>query len=265
MSLQQHFTDDGGRHIDWSRTSSDYSQHRPDFPAEFYERLAARDIGLTGQRILDLGTGVGFLAENFARRGAVVTGIDIAEGQLTVARERAVAAGLTIEYRLAPAEATGMETGSFDVATASQCWLYFDKPRATDEARRVLRLQGLLAISHFCWLPQASELAQLAEDLVLKYNPCWTGAKLSNDIPTEMPEYFSGKFQQVDFFVYDAPIPFTRASWRGRWRACRGVGATLAPEQIAAFDSEHEELLRRCVGEQFTVPHRIDCRILQRL
>ena len=265
MSLQQHFTNDGGRDIDWSRTSADYAEHRPDYPAEFYQRLVDRGVGLPGQRIIDLGTGVGFLAENFARRGAVVTGVDVAAGQLDVARQRAAAAGLQIEYRTAPAEATGLKSGCFDVVTASQCWHYFDKPRAAAEARRVLRPQGLLAISHFCWLTQASELAQQAEELVLKYNPAWTGARSANDEPVESTSDFAGDFEQIDFFVFDAPIPFTRASWRGRWRACRGVGATLAPEEIAAFDREHAELLERSVGDEFTVPHRIDGRILRRL
>ncbi len=265
LSLQQHFTDDGGRAIDWSRTSADYAEHRPDYPAEFYRRLADRGVGLPGQRILDLGTGVGFLAENFSRHGAVVTGIDIAAGQLAVARQRAAKAGLRMEYHVASAEATGLESDSFDVVTAGQCWLYFDKERATAEVQRVLRPQGLLAISHFCWLPSESELAQRAEELVLKYNPGWTGAKLTNDVPTEMPEYFAGRFEQLDLFVFDAPIAFTRASWRGRWRACRGVGATLAPEEIAAFDREHAALLDRSVGKEFTVPHRIDGRILRRL
>ncbi|MCH8841303.1 MAG: hypothetical protein IH831_11660, partial [Planctomycetes bacterium] len=79
MSLQQHFTSDGGREIDWSRTSADYSEHRPDYPDAFYERLAERGVGLPGQRILDLGTGVGFLAQRFAQAGAIVAGIYIAE------------------------------------------------------------------------------------------------------------------------------------------------------------------------------------------
>jgi 2-polyprenyl-3-methyl-5-hydroxy-6-metoxy-1,4-benzoquinol methylase len=265
MSLQQHFTDDGGRQIDWGRTSADYAEHRPDYPTEFYERLAKRGVGLAGQRILDLGTGVGFLAENFTRRGAIVTGIDIAEGQVAVARQRAAKAGLTIDYRAAPAEETGLPTDSFDVVTASQCWHYFDKPRATAEARRVLRPAGLLVISHLCWLTRQSELARQAEELALKYNPGWTGARSSTNEPVEMPEHFAGQFEQLESFMFDAPMPFTRESWLGRWRACRGVGATLSPEEIAAFDREHCGLLDRMVGDQFTVPHRIDCRILRRV
>lgn len=265
MSLQQHFTNDGGRDIDWGRTSADYAEHRPDYPPRFYDELAARGIGLPGQRILDLGTGVGFLAENFARRGAVVTGIDIAAGQVAVAKSRAEAAGLRIVYRVAPAEATGLPSDDFDAVTASQCWLYFDKQQATAEVHRLLVAGGLLAICHLCWIAEDSAVAQAAEDLVLKYNPAWTGAKISGELPREMPKHFAGQFQQLDFFVFEAPIAFTRESWLGRWRACRGVGATLGPAAIAAFDQEHAALLDRMVGERFSVTHRIDCRLLRRL
>lgn len=69
-------------------------------------------------------------------------------------------------------------------------------------------------------------------------------------------------FDVDDFFVFDAQIPFTQESWRGRFRACRGIGASLSPQEVAAFDREHAELLARTVEVSFTVLHRIDCQIL---
>ena len=82
---------DPGCDIDWGRTARDYAAWRPDYPVEFYDRLAALGIGGPGQHILDLATGVGFLALNFALRGAIVTGIDIAPAQIQQARETAAA------------------------------------------------------------------------------------------------------------------------------------------------------------------------------
>jgi len=263
MSLEKHFTDDGGREIDWSRTSEDYAEHRPDYPAVFYDRLAEQSVGLPGQQILDLGTGVGYLAHNFAARGAHATGIDIAAGQLAVARQRAAKANLDIQYFEASAEDTGLPDAAFDAITASQCWLYFDQQRATAEVKRLLKPGGLLAICHFCWLPHESDITQLSEELVLKYNPNWTGAGFTGEVSQEMPPCFSGQFQPVELLVFKAPIPFTRESWRGRWRACRGVGASLPPDQIAHFDRDLAELVGRTVDQQFTVLHSIDCRILR--
>lgn len=255
---------DGNRQIDWGRTSGDYAQWRPDYPAEFYDRLAVTGVGLPGQRILDLGTGVGFLALNFARRGANVTGVDIAAGQVEQARETAAVNGLTIDFRVADATETGLPDSRFDVITASQAWLYFDQARAISEVHRLLSPEGVLMVSHFCWLPRLDEVARRSEQLVQEFNPEWTAADWAGEIP-EIPVWAVGRFKKTDGFVFDTRVPFTHESWRGRFRACRGVGASLTPDEVDRFDEAHAELLRRTVPEAFTVLHRIDCFVLKPL
>jgi SAM-dependent methyltransferase len=262
MSFEKHFSDDGGRRIEWGRTAEDYAEHRPNYPDEFYGRLAERGIGVPGQHILDLGTGVGFLAQKFAEQGAEVVGIDLDADQLAAARRRALEAGTHIDYRQAPAEDTGLAGASFDVVTASQCWLYFDHAKASCEVTRLLRPEGRLVTCHLCWLPGEDDIARRSEELVLKYNPQWTGAGFSGEVSRRWPK-MEPFFEVVDFFVFDARIPFTRESWRGRFRACRGVGASLTPEEVAAFDRDHAALLERTVGRSFAVLHRIDCHMLQ--
>ena len=262
MSFEKHFTNDGGRAIEWGRVSADYAEHRPNYPDEFYSRLAARGIGVPGQSILDLGTGVGFLAQRFAEQGANVTGIDVDAGQIAVAQQRAEAAHIRVDYRVAPAEDTGLPGSSFDIITASQCWLYFDRERACREVLRLLRPGGRLMTCHLCWLPLLDETTRLTEQLVLKYNPQWTGGGYEGNIPRELP-WMKPAFDVDDFFIFDAAIPFTRESWRGRFRACRGVGASLSPDEIAAFDAELAALLDEIVPPEFTIVHRIDCHILR--
>ena len=134
---------DGDRQIDWGRTSEDYAAWRPNYPDEFYERLATISIGIPGQQILDLGTGVGFLALSFARRGAVVTGVDVAEGQIQQARDSAAQLGLDIDFRIAPAEQTGLPDRAFDVITASQSWGTEEEPCIT---RWVLGMRLLISL-----------------------------------------------------------------------------------------------------------------------
>lgn len=58
-------------------------------------------------------------------------------------------------------------------------------------------------------------------------------------------------------------ISFTRESWRGCIRACHGIGATLTPDRIAAFNQERADLLARTVPEQLTVLHWIDAHIMK--
>jgi SAM-dependent methyltransferase len=262
MGFEKHFTDDGGRRIEWGRAAADYAEYRPNYPDEFYARLTECGIGVPGQAILDLGTGVGFLAQRFAEAGADVVGIDVDAGQIEVARQRAAAAGLSINYRTAPAESTGLADGSFNAVTASQCWLYFEQPQTCREVSRLLKPDGRLIICHLSWLTPAVEVARLSEGLVLKHNPAWTGGGWTGEVP-DFAARLAPFFEPIDTFVFDAPLPFTRESWRGRIRACRGVGASMSDAEVAAFDHEHAQLLEQIVPPQFPVLHRIDCHIFR--
>jgi SAM-dependent methyltransferase len=253
---------DTGRHIDWGQTSVDYAAYRSGPPPSFYLRLAALGIGLAGQRILDLGTGTGALARQFARQGAVVTGIDVSAEQIATARRLAAEERLSVDFSVHPAELLPWPAASFDVATANQCWLYFDKDRVIGELRRVLAPGGVLVTSHFCWLPRLDAIARQTEELVLKFNPAWSAADWSGTIPP-CPRWAEAIFDVRAMFYYDEPIVFTRESWRGRIRACRGIGATLDEAAVADFDAAHDDLLRRIAPEEFTVLHRIDAHVLQ--
>ena len=260
--MHRDIAQDGDNVIDWGKTSADYSAWRPNYPDRFFDLLKAFGVGLPGQRILDLGTGVGFLALRFAQAGALSTGVDIAHEQIQEARRRADSLGVAAEFSVATAEETGLPTGAFDVVTASQSWLYFDSARVIAEVKRLLAPEGLLLTSHFCWLPRQDAVAKASEQLVLQFNPKWTAGDLSGDVPF-IPKWSEEHFRLRAMFVFDEHVPFTWESWRGRIRACRGIGATLEPEQIEAFDTAHDALLRSSTPEYFSVLHRIDAHLFR--
>jgi len=253
---------DGGRDIDWGRTSADYARFRPGYPTSLFERLRALGVGLPGHRVLDLGTGTGNVARALARAGCDVVGVDVAAEQIETARALAADEGLgNARFAVAPAEDTGQPNAAFDVVTAAQCWLYFDRDRAVCEVQRVLDDGGVLVTCHLCWLPLVDETAARSEALVLEHNPQWSAAGWHGRVPPA-PAWIGDDFVVHAMFFYDEALPFTRESWRGRFRACRGVGASLTPAQIEAFDRAHAALLDEIVPEEFTVLHRIDAHVL---
>lgn len=251
---------DPGRQIDWGRTSADYGRYRPGPPESYFRRLADLGIGLKEQRILDLGTGTGALARRFARQGAVVAGIDISPEQIAEARRLAADQGLTVDFHVSPAETPPFAPASFDVASANQCWLYFDAPRTLASLRRVLGPRGLLMVGHFNWLPRADPIAHASEQLVIAHNPAWTGGNWDGSYE-DRAAWAEGAAELESSFVYDEAIPYTAEGWRGRMRACRGVAATLEPEEVARFDAELAALLGKIAGERFTVLHRLEARV----
>lgn len=251
---------DQGQKADWGRTARDYLRYRSGPPPSFYQKLAALGVGLEDQKILDLGTGTGFLARHFAAAGANAAGVDISEHQIVAARHLADKDHLKIDFRVSIAEETPFQGGTFDCVTANQAWMYFDAERILDEVKRLLRQDGLLAISHFSWLPRVDRIAHATEALILKHNPEWSSSGWSGAVPPS----FDFMHQQAvlrGMFFYDCEIPFTREQWRGRIRACRGVGATLTDAQITKFDEQHEELLLSIADDNFTVLHRLDAHV----
>lgn len=252
---------DPGRVIDWGKTSHEYALYRPGPPDRFYDLLRTLGVGLSGQRILDLGTGTGVLARRFAASGACVAGIDVSPEQLRMARSLADTDGVEVDWRVAAAEALPFPDAEFDVLTANQCWLYFDPDRATAEVHRVLKPGGVLVTSHFSWLPRVDPVARATEALVLQHNPAWSASDFSGEIPTA-PAWTAGRFDVRAGFYFDEDVPFTIDTWSGRIRACRGVGATLSPDEVQRFDQAHRRMLLELAGERFTVRHRTDAHLL---
>jgi len=79
-----------------------------------------------------------------------------------------------IEYRVARAEKTGFPNSSVDIVAAGQCWHWFDRSKAAQEVKRILKLGGAIIIAHFDWIPITGNVVDLTEQLINKHNPSWT-------------------------------------------------------------------------------------------
>lgn len=243
---------DGGKEFDWGRTSADYAKYRDIYPDEFYVQIVKRGLCVEGQNILDLGTGTGVLPRNMLKYGAKWTGIDIAAHQIEQAR--LLSAGTDIEYFCVPVEEADFPDSSFDVITACQCFWYFDHVTIFPKLCKMLKSGGKLLLLYMAWLPFEDEFARASEELVLKYSPNWSGAGETVH-PIHIPECYFERFDLVYHEEYPLLVPFTRESWNGRMKACRGVGASLSEEEIKKWESEHIKLLSEIAPEQFNIKH----------
>ena len=253
---------DAGKAFDWGRTSEYYAKYRDIYPDVFYQKIADRGLCVKGQKVLDLGTGTGVLPRNMYKYGAKWTATDISPEQIEQAEKLAKEAGMDIAFKAVSAEKIDFPDETFDVLTACQCFFYFDHEKVAPEFARILKKDGKLVILYMAWLPLEDELARKSEDLVRKYNPTWTGGgetKHPINIPNVMYDYFDMEYHEE----YDLNVPFTKESWHGRMIACRGVGASLAPEELEKWDKEHRELLKNYPGK-FEVKHYAAIAVLRK-
>jgi 2-polyprenyl-6-hydroxyphenyl methylase/3-demethylubiquinone-9 3-methyltransferase len=102
-----------------------------------------RCIGLAGKTVLDVGCGGGLLSEGMARRGAAVTGIDLSDKPLGVARLHLLESGVQVDYRKIAVEALADEMpGSFDAITCLEMLEHVPDPASVVSACATLVKPG---------------------------------------------------------------------------------------------------------------------------
>ena len=171
-----------------------------------------------------------------------------------IAHAKRLSEGMDIRYDAVPTEEVDFPDASFDVITACQCFWYFRHECVMPQLHRMLKPQGSLLLLYMAWLPFEDEIARASEELVLRYHPSWSGRGETMH-PIEIPGCYFERFEMVHHEEFRLRVPFTRESWHGRMRACRGVGASLLKEDLAAWEREHRAMLERMAPPEFEVQH----------
>jgi 2-polyprenyl-6-hydroxyphenyl methylase/3-demethylubiquinone-9 3-methyltransferase len=112
----------------------------------YVRRILVDRLGIDPSRcaVLDVGCGGGFLAEEFARLGARVVGVDPSAASLDAARRHAASERLDITYRLGRGEDLPCDDASFDVVLCCDVLEHVDLVGAVvHEIARVLRPGGV--------------------------------------------------------------------------------------------------------------------------
>lgn len=128
---------------------------------------------LADKKVLDVGCGGGILSESMARRGAQVTGIDMGEAPLSVARLHQLESELDIDYRQITAEALAAEQpGQYDVVTCLEMLEHVPDPASVIRACHALvKPGGQVFFSTINRNPKAYALAIVGAEYVLQLLP----------------------------------------------------------------------------------------------
>ena len=132
-----------------------------------------RSVGLRGKRVLDVGCGGGILSESMAARGANVTGIDLSDKALGVARLHLYESGQQVDYVHAAAEdfATA-HPASFDVVTCLEMLEHVPDPASTVKAcAGLLKPGGIAFFSTINRNPKAYLFAVIGAEYILGLLP----------------------------------------------------------------------------------------------
>ncbi|WP_110687355.1 bifunctional 2-polyprenyl-6-hydroxyphenol methylase/3-demethylubiquinol 3-O-methyltransferase UbiG [Salinicola aestuarinus] len=130
-------------------------------------------VSLAGKQVIDVGCGGGILSEAMAQRGATVTGIDLGEAPLSVARLHQMESGVEVDYRHASVETMAEERpGEFDVVTCLEMIEHVPDPSSVIQAcAKLVKPGGHLFFSTINRNPKSYAFAILGAEYVLRLLP----------------------------------------------------------------------------------------------
>lgn len=189
-------------------------------------------VSLSGQRVLDVGCGGGILADSMARKGADVTGIDLAEKALKVAQLHAIEAGTQgVVYREVSAEALALEQpGTFDVVTCMEMLEHVPQPGSVVKAcADLVKPGGWVFFSTIHRSTKAFMLAVVGAEYVLGLLPRGTHEYQKMIRPSELAAHCRAAgldLRQTRGMEYN---PLTRRYWLSGDTSVNYLFATQKP------------------------------------
>ena len=182
----------------FSKQAAGYATFRPRYPQKLFDYLGT--IAPSRQLAWDCGTGNGQAAVGLASVFDRVIATDASEKQIANAQSHKI-----VEYRVAPAENSGIESETLDLVMVAQALHWFDLDRFYAEARRVLKSDGVLAASAYNLL----HVEPAIDEVVNRYyydvvGPCWPPERKLVEQFADLP---------FPFHKFDAPKFEMTAQW----------------------------------------------------
>jgi SAM-dependent methyltransferase len=196
MTFKDHF----------SAHAAEYAKFRPHYPDELFEHLAS--ISPRHELAWDCATGNGQAAVGLARHFEKVIATDASAQQIESAEP-----DKRISYRVAPAEASGIDSASVDLILVAQALHWFDLDRFFTEAKRVLKDDGVLAISSY----KVLEITPEIDVIIWKFYRETTG-------PFWPPERDLVETDYKDIQLPFPELPHRQFEMRTRWNLNQLLG-----------------------------------------
>ena len=136
---------------------------------DYIDRLES----LQGKHVLDVGCGGGLLSEGMAARGAQVTGIDMGEAPLSVAKLHLYESGIEVDYQQITAEQMAAEhPAAYDIVTCLEMLEHVPQPDSVIAAcARMVKPGGLVVFSTLNRNPKSYLLAIIGAEYILRMLP----------------------------------------------------------------------------------------------
>jgi len=173
---------------------------------------------LAGKKVLDVGCGGGLLSEGMADKGAAVTGIDLSDKALGVARLHLLESGRSVDYRKISAEELAVEQpGSYDVVTCMEMLEHVPNPASTIAACAALvKPGGHVFFSTINRNPKAYLFAVVGAEYVLKLLPKGTHEYAKFIKPSELSRWAKSVGLEPDELIGMSYNPLTKLYGLGR-------------------------------------------------
>jgi 2-polyprenyl-6-hydroxyphenyl methylase/3-demethylubiquinone-9 3-methyltransferase len=175
-------------------------------------------LGLAGKRILDVGCGGGLLSEGMAVRGADVTGIDLSDKPLGVAKLHLLESGQKVDYRKISVEQLADEMpGAFDAVTCLEMLEHVPNPSSVVTAcARLVKPGGQVFLSTLNRNPKSYLLAVVGAEYVLGMLPKGTHDYAKFIKPSELSRWAKLANLEPDEIVGMSYNPLTQKYSLGR-------------------------------------------------
>ena len=172
-------------------------------------------VTLAGARAVDIGCGGGILAESLAAAGAEVTGIDMAEGPLAVARLHQLESGAQVDYRQATAEElAASEAGTYDVVTCLEMLEHVPDPsQVIRSCAELVRPGGHVVFSTINRNPKSFLFAIVGAEYVLRLLPKGTHEYAKFIRPSELEDWARNAGLELRASTGMHYNPLTREYW----------------------------------------------------